>query len=182
MATVKLNVTHNIPPDFPRDDLITQRIDHLLTILEHEFYKALRATISRRMKYTQRHGWLYTYTGQLANSFRTKNRTIDLKLFRGRLEIVSDHPAARILQIGGVIRPKHSRFLAVPLSSASQYGFSLEVQKQLIKSGRLVRIGNTLCVNIAGIKLPIAVLKASVRMPAYMYLSRTLTRLRKAIR
>lgn len=182
MTTVKLTVTHNIPPTFPRDDIITQRIDHLLTILEHEFYKALRETISRRMRYTKRHGWLYTYTRRLANSFRTKNRTIDFKLFRGRLEIVSDHPAARILQTGGTIRPRHSRFLTVPLSTASQYGFSLEVQKQLIKSGQLVRIGNTLCVNIAGAKIPIAVLKASVRMPAYMYLSRTLSRLRKALR
>ena len=182
MAIVKFNISHNIPPDFPRDDIIIQRLDSFLTFAEKELYKSLRETISRYLRFTRKHGWMYSYTGRLASSFRTTNRKIDRSLLRGRLEITSNHPAARILHTGGVIRPKTTRFLTVPLSSASQYGFSLELQKQLIRSGKLVRIGNMLYVNIVGAKIPIAVLKASVRIPPYMYLSRVLNRLRRSLR
>ncbi len=153
----------------------TSVVLHKITRL---FFRELQNVISTYMTHTKKHGWNYNYTGNLARSFKLQNRKFikTSEGLLGRATITSNHPGSRILETGGTVFPKTKKKLAVPLSSASAFGFSWETQMNLLSSNDLFRIGNILYVKIAGAKIPLFVLKPFVRIPAYKYITKTLRR------
>lgn len=172
--------------NLPKIEALPKKIERY-AVLVRDIYldtilSSIKDTIKEYLQFTVSHGYKYNYTNSLVKSFNIthKYNFKHSNTFHAIGIISSTHPAAKILETGGVIRPRSKKFLTIPLSSASQYGFSIEDQRRLLSSGNLFRIGNKLYVNIAGAKIPLFILKSSVRIPPYHYITRAIRRAKHA--
>ena len=149
-------------------ELGKEKFMSLMDAVSLKLLHSIKDTVKTYLRFTERHGWNYRYTGSLARSFRRK--WLLLSTEKIAVSIFSNAPQARILEVGGTITARR-RALTVPLKG-TPYPFNL------INTDRLVRRGNLLFLG----KVPIFVLKKSVHIPAYFYLARAIIRAKYAIR
>jgi len=177
MARQTFHIEYDVP------ESAYEAVHELLVKIGKDFLKqatidivwAIEKVIFTYMTHTTKHGWNYNYTGKLAKSFhadwdpKRKDTPFGTTI---RNIIQSFHPAAGILQTGGIITPKKAKYLTVPLPN--KVGITIQEAQMLRKSGRLFLRKGKLYLKLYGQAIPLFVLKPFVKMPKYQYLSKAI--------
>ena len=142
--------------------------DRFATSLADLLHNNITHTIRTYLRFTRRHGWNYSYTKSLQKSFKLSKMKTP---FGWRIKDSSNHPASRILEYGGVVRPKHKQYLRVPLRHTPAPFNEIPADELYLKGKRLFWKG-----------VPYFVLKLQTFHPAYFYLTKALARTRYQVR
>ena len=146
-------------------------------ILANEIRKNLYQNVlinsTTYMRFTERHGWNYHYTGQLSKSFasiifKSRNKlTIEVYAKKNQQRIAA-------LEYGATIHPKRREYLTVPLKH-TPFPFNLINKSRLVRREKFLgrRRGKTF--------IPYFVLLPSVKIPEYAFMRKALRKTMKQI-
>jgi len=156
-------------------DDVANQIETSVANISNKLLANIIAVIVSEMKHTTRHGWNYNYTKSLATSFsmtdveKSVKKTEDGFDIHVKQSVVSNHPAAAILEFGGTIRSKGRR-LRVP-AKGTPWPINRQVETDFTRGIIQYR-------KIGGLTIPAYVLKHVVHIPAYAYISKAIARLK----